>query len=57
MSVSFSYAPFQNGRGDAKEQTSWIPVETYIQDRTDAEFSHGFCPDCLKKLYHFEYDK
>ncbi len=42
---------------DAKEQESWIPVERYIQDRTDAEFSHGLCPECLKKLYDFEYDR
>ena len=41
---------------DHKEQRSWIPVETYIQDRTDAEFSHGLCPECLKKLYGFKYD-
>lgn len=42
--------------GNAKEQASWIPVETYIEDRTDAEFSHGLCPECLKKLYGFKYD-
>ena len=43
--------------GDAKEQESWVPFERYIQDRTDAEFSHGLCPECLKKLYNFEYEK
>ncbi len=43
--------------GDAKEQGSWIPFERYIGDRTDAEFSHGLCPECMKKLYDFEYEK
>ena len=29
----------------------WQQVETYIQDHSDAEFSHGVCPDCLRKYY------
>lgn len=29
----------------------WNQIETYIRDRSDAEFSHGICPDCFKKLY------
>lgn len=29
----------------------WNRIEKYIQDRSDAEFSHGICPDCAKKLY------
>ena len=29
----------------------WRQVESYIQERTDAQFSHSICPDCLKKLY------
>ncbi|MBC8277842.1 MAG: DUF3365 domain-containing protein [FCB group bacterium] len=29
----------------------WSNVEVYIRDRTDAEFSHGICPDCAEKLY------
>jgi CRP-like cAMP-binding protein len=30
---------------------SWIPIETYISDRSETDFSHGICPECLKKLY------
>jgi hypothetical protein len=26
-------------------------VEFYIRDHSEAEFSHGICPDCMKKLY------
>ena len=29
----------------------WDQIEEYIRDRSDAEFSHGICPDCKKKLY------
>lgn len=28
----------------------WDKVETYFEARTNAEFSHGVCPDCEKKL-------
>ncbi|MDI6764241.1 MAG: PAS domain S-box protein [Thermodesulfobacteriota bacterium] len=29
----------------------WNQIETYIRDRSEAEFTHGICPDCFKKLY------
>ena len=29
----------------------WNQIEVYIRDRSDAQFSHGICPDCVKKLY------
>jgi PAS domain S-box-containing protein len=29
----------------------WSQVEVYVRDRSEAEFSHGICPDCSKKLY------
>jgi hypothetical protein len=25
-------------------------VETYVQEHSDASFTHGICPDCLKKV-------
>jgi len=28
----------------------WKKVETYIQEHTDAKFSHGICPDCLSNI-------
>ena len=33
------------------DQGFWQAVEVYIRDRTEAEFSHGICPDCARKLY------
>jgi hypothetical protein len=29
----------------------WNQLETYIKEHSEAEFSHGICPDCMKKLY------
>ena len=29
----------------------WVPMEVYISDRSETEFSHSICPECLKKLY------
>jgi PAS domain S-box-containing protein len=30
---------------------AWQPVEAYIRERSNAEFTHGLCPDCIRKLY------
>ncbi len=29
----------------------WSKIESYISAHSDAEFSHGICPDCAHKLY------
>lgn len=29
----------------------WQQVEAYIRDHSEAEFSHGLCPECAKMLY------
>jgi len=29
----------------------WRQIESYIQRYSDAEFSHGMCPECTEKLY------
>lgn len=29
----------------------WQQLEKYIQDRSDAKFSHGICPDCIATHY------
>ena len=30
---------------------NWIPIDEYVGEHSDAEFSHSFCPECLKKYY------
>ena len=29
----------------------WQQIEAYIRDHSEAEFSHGICPDCSERLY------
>ena len=29
----------------------WQQVEQYVTENTDAQFSHGLCPDCMKTVY------
>jgi PAS domain S-box-containing protein len=29
----------------------WNQVEKYVSEHSEAEFSHGICPECLKKFY------
>ena len=29
----------------------WDKLESYIQSHSEAKFSHGICPDCMKQLY------
>lgn len=29
----------------------WNQIEVFIRDHSDAEFSHGICPECIQQLY------
>ena len=31
----------------------WNQIEGYIQKHSEAQFSHGICPDCAKKMYPY----
>ena len=33
------------------DQGYWKQIETYIMEHSEADFSHGICPDCAKELY------
>ena len=33
------------------DEGMWSQIETYISDHSEAEFIHGICPNCEKKLY------
>ena len=33
------------------DQGYWNQIEAYIQQHSGAEFSHGICPECAKKIY------
>jgi len=36
---------------DSKKEDSWVQIETYISEKTEAKFSHSICPECMEKLY------
>lgn len=33
------------------EDGNWHQIEDYVTSRTEARFSHGFCPDCAAEHY------
>lgn len=35
----------------------WKRIEEYMEERSDARFSHGICPSCVEKLYPDLVDK
>lgn len=32
-------------------QGDWHRIETYIEEHSEAQFTHGICPECRRKLY------
>ncbi len=37
--------------GEPQNNRSWIKIESYLSTRTDAQFTHTICPECMQKLY------
>ena len=33
------------------DEGHWQQVESYVRDHSDADFSHGICPECQRTLY------
>lgn len=33
------------------EAPHWVGLESYLHEVTPVQFSHGICPDCMKRLY------
>lgn len=33
------------------DEGHWEKIELYVRDHSNTEFSHGMCPECLKRLY------
>ncbi|MEI6128102.1 MAG: response regulator, partial [Pseudomonadota bacterium] len=38
-------------KGIRDDKGFWNKIEKYILENTDAELTHGICPDCMNKLY------
>ena len=35
---------------DRRDPASWQRVEEWVREQTDADFTHGVCPDCMRTL-------
>ncbi len=42
--ICASCKKIRDGEGD------WLRIEEYIEERTNAQFTHGLCPECVGKL-------
>jgi two-component system response regulator VanR len=50
--------PICSGCKKIKDQNNqWQLLEKYISERSDTQFSHGLCPDCVQQLYPDVYKK
>jgi two-component system, response regulator PdtaR len=34
-----------------ENESTWQPIEDYIVSHSDADFTHGICPECAHRLY------
>lgn len=39
------------------EEQQWLPIERFITERSEATFTHSFCPDCGRQHYGEYFDK
>ncbi len=35
------------------DRNQWQPIEVFIRDHSEAQFSHSLCPDCVKRFFQF----
>lgn len=33
------------------DDDSWVQLEAFVHDNSEADFSHGYCPDCAVKFH------
>jgi hypothetical protein len=50
MPVCSSCKKIRKEETDPAVQDNWQPMESYIMDRTNAEFTHSICPSCSNDL-------
>ncbi len=41
----------------SREDDQWHPIEGYISSHSQADFTHGICPECARRLYPELYRK
>lgn len=38
------------------DKLAWQKLESYLEAHSNVQFSHGMCPDCMKRLYPADYE-
>jgi len=51
MSVPRIHTIGTNVKNSEEDNGYWTQIEAYVRDHSEAEFSHGICPECEKRLY------
>lgn len=51
LPICASCKKIRTAEGTPDAPASWTNIEQFISAKTSASFTHGICPDCLKKLY------
>jgi hypothetical protein len=41
----------RRAEGDSYDPGSWQELEEYVREHTDADFTHGVCPECMRTRY------
>ena len=39
------------------DSEKWESIERYVEERSEAQFSHGYCPDCYEKYVRPQIEK
>lgn len=45
------YKKIRDDAGKAHGEGHWEGIENYIYKKTDQEFTHGICPECVEKAF------
>ena len=43
--------PICSGCKKIRDDGKWTQLESYLQQHSEAQFTHGICPDCKERLY------
>ena len=51
LPICSSCKRIRDQKRSTEEHEVWVPMEVYISGHSEAEFTHGLCMDCARRLY------
>ncbi len=51
LPICASCKSVRHRHGKHSDPAAWVPVESYVQDHSNAHFSHGLCPSCAAEAF------